>query len=70
VLCDNKCIFSNTKDSDTPACSASLDLPANTEELQLITNIADNIDVQRINNIPIVPTGHAVWANPTLIKIL
>ncbi len=68
VLCDNKCIFSDAKGSGDHASSASLDLPAKTEKIQLITNVADNIEIQRINNIPIVPTGHAVWANPTLIK--
>jgi len=68
VLCDNKCIFSDTKGTGDHASSVSLDLPANTEKLQLITNIADNINIQRINNIPIVPTGHAVWAKPILIK--
>lgn len=68
VYCGDRLLCRDEKRAGEPAGSAVLAWPADGDRVRLITTVAGAIDLPRVNGRPIAPTGHAVWAEPTLVK--
>jgi len=68
VYCDDRLLHQDEKRPDEAASSVTIAWPAEGERLRLVTTLDPAIDVLRVSGRPVTPTGHAVWANPSLLR--
>lgn len=60
-------LFQHEQRHSEPAITVQVDWPSQGERLRLVTHVPDDADVQRVNHLPVAPTGHAIWAHPRLL---
>lgn len=63
---DDVRLFRDVRLAGEEAGRVSIDWPAGATRLRLITTIASDVAVQRINDRPLRCVGHAVWGHPRL----
>ena len=68
VYGDDRLLFRDVRCAGDPAGAVALAWPSDAEHLRLITTVPGSVEMPRINDRPIAPTGHAVWAGPVLTR--
>lgn len=68
IYAGNRNLWYDSRRAGEPAGSVLLDWPVDAVCLRLVTTVDDDFELPRINGRPTGLTGHAVWANPHLMK--